>query len=141
VGTYDDVVSVDDPLLEGFSLDAKRMFVKDALEKKRQQQQTNAEAAAQAARAAANASDRWVDFIDQRIEEAVQAVGFEVGRIEKSLHREIQQTLRKRLEVVQFDPGAVMKASMNVRRELKALRRKSGEVVDLPQLPKRKEAS
>jgi hypothetical protein len=69
----------------------------------------------------------------------------------------MRKTLERRLQIVQFDPSEVMRASMKaelamitepllaavseVRRELKGLRQKKGETVDLPPLPKRKEAS
>ena len=64
MGKYDDVESVDDPVLEGFSLDARKMFVADALKKKQQRATTTEETAAH---------QQWAQYIDDQIDKSLDA--------------------------------------------------------------------
>lgn len=141
---YDDVTSVDDPLLEGFSLDARKMFVA-AAEAKREQQKI-------AAHMSDNAARQWMIYIDDRINEAVDVIAEEMGTNEKNLRELLRKEMREKIaskpKVILYDPSESLKKlvtefSADLRAELNEIRRalnltKKGDVLDLPSLPRRR---
>jgi hypothetical protein len=139
VGKYDDVETVDDPLLEGFTLDARKMFVADALKKRRQREEDHENSAA------------WARYVDSRVdariaplikglEDLAKQAGGALGEVEKKINQ--------KPKVIIYDPSEAMKKQVKeliapLLQELAEIKqelglRQKGEVIDLPSLPKRR---
>jgi hypothetical protein len=139
VGKYDDVTSVDDPLLEGFTLDARKMFVADALKKRRQREEEIV------------TTQRWAEYIDSLVDARIAPLikGLEdLAKYAGGALGEVEKKINQKPKVIIYDPSEVMKQQIQelvapLLKELSEIKqelglRQRGEVIDLPMLPKRR---
>ena len=107
-----------------------------------------------AAHMADNTTRQLMIYIDDRINEAVDVIGEEMGTNEKNLRELLRREMKEKMEakpkVIIYDPSEALKKqietfSAGLREELAAIRkelglRRKGEVLDLPSLPTRRRA-